>query len=193
MDPSLAPLASGTNTESRGWIDQRNDGETGLTYLHARYFDPKLGLFLSPDPLDPTLPGVGLNRYSYGFGNPILGADRSGQRVARSGEEETCTPDDNCWYHDDQGTATFSPTMVVINPTGLFMNPPPMGAVRLPSGSTRWVGNGSQYGAFISLHERGHQTQVFPVDAPVPETGLTVSQATERNAANSLAVIDACY
>jgi RHS repeat-associated protein len=47
-------------------------------YLHARYFDPKLGIFLSPDPLNPTLPGVGKNRYSYGFGNPTNNTDRSG-------------------------------------------------------------------------------------------------------------------
>jgi RHS repeat-associated protein len=66
------------HTESRGWIDQRTDGETRLTYLHARYYDPELGLFLSPDPLHPTRPGVGLNRYSYVNGNPVNGTDRSG-------------------------------------------------------------------------------------------------------------------
>ncbi len=66
---------SGTHTESRGWIDQRNDPETGLTYLHARYFDPKLGIFLSPDPI-----GVegGMNEYGYALGNPVNGTDRSG-------------------------------------------------------------------------------------------------------------------
>jgi RHS repeat-associated protein len=69
---------SGSHTESRGWIDQRNDPETGLTYLHARYFDPQLGVFLSPDPLDPTVPGVGRNRYSYAFGDPVNGSDRGG-------------------------------------------------------------------------------------------------------------------
>ena len=65
----------GSHTESRGWIDQRNDPETGLTYLHARYFDPKLGTFLSPDPI-----GVagGMNQYGYGFGDPVNNADRSG-------------------------------------------------------------------------------------------------------------------
>jgi RHS repeat-associated protein len=66
---------AGSHVESRGWIDQRNDGETGLTYLHARYFDPKLGTFLSPDPI-----GVdgGMNAYWYGFGDPIDLADSSG-------------------------------------------------------------------------------------------------------------------
>jgi hypothetical protein len=44
-------------------------------YLHARYFDPQLGTFLSPDPI-----GVagGLNQYGYGFGNPIRFSDRAG-------------------------------------------------------------------------------------------------------------------
>jgi RHS repeat-associated protein len=65
----------GSHVESRGWIDQRNDPETGLTYLHARYYDSQLGLFLSPDPI-----GVqgGLNLYGYGLGNPISNADRTG-------------------------------------------------------------------------------------------------------------------
>jgi RHS repeat-associated protein len=66
---------SGSHTESRGWIDQRNDAETGLTYLHARYFDPQLGVFLSPDPI-----GVegGLSQYAYALGNPTAMTDRSG-------------------------------------------------------------------------------------------------------------------
>ena len=85
---------AGTHTESRGWIDQRNDGETGLTYLHARYFDPKLGTFLSPDPLNPARPGVGRNRYSYGFGNPVNGTDRSGLLL-----------DAGCWLW--QGTVAW--------------------------------------------------------------------------------------
>ncbi len=64
-----------SHVESRGWIDQRNDAETGLTYLHARYFDPKLGTFLSPDPIGPA---GGLNAYGYGFGNPVNLSDRGG-------------------------------------------------------------------------------------------------------------------
>jgi RHS repeat-associated protein len=49
-------------------------GYAGI-YLHARYFDPKLGTFLSPDPI-----GVegGTNLYAYVLGNPVNGTDRSG-------------------------------------------------------------------------------------------------------------------
>jgi RHS repeat-associated protein len=66
---------AGNHTESRGWIDQRNDPKTGLTYLHARYYDPQAGVFLSPDPI-----GVagGMNAYGYGFGDPVNLADRGG-------------------------------------------------------------------------------------------------------------------
>ena len=69
---------SGPHAESRGWIDQRNDPETALTYLHARYFDPQLGVFLSADPI-----GIdgGLNQYAYGFG-------RSGKRCGSDGTED---------------------------------------------------------------------------------------------------------
>jgi RHS repeat-associated protein len=64
---------TGSNTESRGWIDQRQDVETGLTYLHARYYDPTTGVFLSPDPAqaDP-------NSYGYSSGNPVNASDPTG-------------------------------------------------------------------------------------------------------------------
>jgi hypothetical protein len=37
--------------------------------------------FLSPDTLDPTLPGVGTNRYAYGENDPINRSDPSGHIV----------------------------------------------------------------------------------------------------------------
>jgi RHS repeat-associated protein len=64
---------STSHVESRGWIEQRNDAETGLTYLHARYYDPALGLFLSPDPI-----AAALNTYGYASGDPLNASDRSG-------------------------------------------------------------------------------------------------------------------
>jgi len=67
---------SGSPADSRRWIGQRNDPETGLTYLHARYFDPKLGTFLSPDPIGPA---GGLNAYSYAFGDPVNMKDPYGR------------------------------------------------------------------------------------------------------------------
>jgi RHS repeat-associated protein len=62
----------------------RDDPETGLTYLNARYYDPILARFISPDWFDPTQPGVGTNRYAYAANNPVAYKDPSGN-VAQIG------------------------------------------------------------------------------------------------------------
>ncbi len=74
-------LAVNTPRESRGWIGERDDPETGLTYLNARYYDPALGRFITPDWFDPTDRGVGTNRYAYGMNNPIMLKDPSGNII----------------------------------------------------------------------------------------------------------------
>jgi RHS repeat-associated protein len=70
-------LGGGGQT-SKGFIGERHDPETGLVYLHARYMDPLYGRFISPDDWDPTLPGVGTNRYAYAENDPINKADNNG-------------------------------------------------------------------------------------------------------------------
>ncbi|QEX16439.1 hypothetical protein FRZ44_17320 [Hypericibacter terrae] len=65
-------------TESKGFIGERHDDETGLLYLNARYYDPVLARFIQADPSDPSQPGVGPNRYTYAGGNPIGALDPSG-------------------------------------------------------------------------------------------------------------------
>ena len=71
----LAPLSP---AEPKGWIGERTDPETGLTYLHARYYDASLGRFLSPDWWDPSDPGVGTDRYGYSMGDPVNKSDPNG-------------------------------------------------------------------------------------------------------------------
>ena len=90
--------------ESRGYIDQRQDTETGLTYLHARYYDSALGVFISPDPLHPAEPGVGLNRYVYSFGDPINNSDRGGLYIGDGDTMMLCWPEDT-W---DSATNTLT-------------------------------------------------------------------------------------
>ncbi|MEO5326514.1 HYD1 signature containing ADP-ribosyltransferase family protein, partial [Mesorhizobium sp. CC13] len=53
----------------------------GLLYLNARYMDPILGRFISPDDWDPTQPGVGTNRYAYAQNDPVNKADPNGHSV----------------------------------------------------------------------------------------------------------------
>lgn len=81
--PSAPPPASFPLTDRRAVLadDPCEAGFSGADpkyagmYLHARYFDPQLGTFLSPDPI-----GVagGMNLYGYGFGDPVNRVDRTG-------------------------------------------------------------------------------------------------------------------
>jgi RHS repeat-associated protein len=57
-----AAASSGLHAESKGYIGERADAETGLIYLNARYYDPVVARFVSPDWWDPDKPGVGTNR-----------------------------------------------------------------------------------------------------------------------------------
>jgi RHS repeat-associated protein len=62
----------------KGFIGERPDPETGMQYLNARYYDPALGRFISPDDWDPTKAGVGTNRYAYAQNDPVNKSDPNG-------------------------------------------------------------------------------------------------------------------
>lgn len=72
----------GAPVEPKGFIGERDDPETGLLYLHARYYDPEIARFLSADTLDPILPGVGTNRYAYADNDPVNKSDPNGHSWA---------------------------------------------------------------------------------------------------------------
>jgi RHS repeat-associated protein len=67
--------------ETKGFIGQRLDADAGLLYLNARYYDPKLGMFLQPDWWEVTKTGVGTNRYGYSGGDPVNGSDPGGHKT----------------------------------------------------------------------------------------------------------------
>jgi RHS repeat-associated protein len=70
--------ATHVNQEQKGWIGQRYDADAGLQFLNARYYDPELGFFLQPDWFEVTAAGVGTNRYSYSFNDPVNFSDPGG-------------------------------------------------------------------------------------------------------------------
>ena len=63
----------------RRYTGQEQDPETGLYFYQARYYNPALGRFISPDSIVPY-PGdpQSLNRYSYVANNPVNRIDPSG-------------------------------------------------------------------------------------------------------------------
>ena len=62
------------------------DVETGWYYLNARYYDPKVGRFLSPDTILGANGGLqGYNLFAYSNNNPVMFADPSGRSIILTG------------------------------------------------------------------------------------------------------------
>jgi len=80
-DPDTTPLLATAIPEEHSFIGERFDSSTGLLFLNARYYDPLLGRFLQPDWWEVRRPGVGTNRFSYSFNDPVNLSDRNGNIV----------------------------------------------------------------------------------------------------------------
>ena len=71
---------AGAATNSRWYTGHPQDGDTGLVYAGARYYDPTIGRFLGVDPagVQEGKPGS-FNRYAYGNNNPYRYVDPDGK------------------------------------------------------------------------------------------------------------------
>ncbi|MFT2016417.1 polymorphic toxin-type HINT domain-containing protein [Streptomyces sp. 796.1] len=63
---------------TKGFIGGTKDTTTGLTHLGAREYDPKLGRFISVDPVMDLTDSQQMHGYSYGNNNPLVYSDPSG-------------------------------------------------------------------------------------------------------------------
>jgi RHS repeat-associated protein len=97
-----------TPSEPKGFIGERTDPETGLTYLHARYYDAALGRFLSPDWWDVTDPAVGTNRYAYALNDPVNKSDPNGHAVQQT---SLCSMISDC---SGVGLTTVTPRLELV-------------------------------------------------------------------------------
>ena len=65
---------------SPGYTGHLEERETGLVYAGARWYDPRIGRFLSPDPVGFSVSNpVSFNRYAYANNNPLVYTDPDGR------------------------------------------------------------------------------------------------------------------
>jgi len=66
-----------------GYTGHRDDPETGLTYMGARYYSPTLGRFMGVDPAGVNESNLhSFNRYAYANNNPYKYVDPDGENAA---------------------------------------------------------------------------------------------------------------
>ncbi|GHT17495.1 hypothetical protein FACS189429_1700 [Bacteroidia bacterium] len=84
------------------------DEETGLYYYGARYYDPRVSLWLSADPLQEDYPNI--STYAYAFQNPIKFIDPTGKSGELTIDEENCTITitSNIIFYGDDGNTELS-------------------------------------------------------------------------------------
>ena len=85
--PFGQPVQPGTGTwpTSRGYLNKTVDADLGTIHLGAREYDPKLGRFLSVDPVLDTADPQQMNGYAYSNNSPVTSADPSGLYVPCDG------------------------------------------------------------------------------------------------------------
>jgi len=65
-----------------GYTGHVQDAATGLTYMQQRYYDPRIGRFVTVDPVSARPEGDNFNRYNYAFNNPYRFTDPDGREGA---------------------------------------------------------------------------------------------------------------
>ena len=99
---------------SRGFTRHEHLDRTGLIHMNGRMYDPRLGRFLSPDPIvgDPTS-SQSWNLYSYVGNNPLSYVDPTG--LVRAGPR--CGPLKGCLHFDGGGGGGSTTRTVTVTTT----------------------------------------------------------------------------
>ncbi len=169
--PFGQPLTSNGSValQGKGWINERFDPETGLQYLNARYYDPLLARFLTPDSWDPDLPGVDINRYAYVGNDPVNGSDANGH--------SSFSDDDGGWAAHGGGGGEYNGGL------GSAHSSADHGGVG--SGVGSGTGGGSDSGSSPST-AGGLQVRYVSYDYMWSELVTGIGQGMLQNAVNSL-------
>ncbi|WP_448721985.1 RHS repeat-associated core domain-containing protein [Acanthopleuribacter pedis] len=82
-EPYGTPTVSSVKTKGAHGFTGHDEDNTGLVYMKARYYEPRMGCFLQPDEardFNPFLPNS-YNLYSYTYQNPANAYDPDGNAV----------------------------------------------------------------------------------------------------------------
>jgi RHS repeat-associated protein len=150
---ALASLGTGvthpSSSISEGFTAQSQDLELNLINMKGRIYDPKIGRFLTADPLiQSSMRSESLNRYTYAWNNPLKWTDPTGFQDDSSGGTDDDSTGQNLGGGGDDGgpvailTGSYSPnsetdpslepSMVTASDNGIYQSVSDNGASGKP-------------------------------------------------------------
>jgi RHS repeat-associated protein len=149
-------------------------------YMHARYYSPTVGRFLSPDPLDglQSFP-QSWNRYAYARNNPLKYIDPTGKYVfeACSGNDEQCHADQAAFEQARQNDLG-SRDAAVHNAAAAYGDPGQENGVTVAFG-TPAQGSAGETRAFGQGHDNGTVTLSASVLIQTGLRGVALDASTQ--------------
>jgi RHS repeat-associated protein len=117
-EPYGAPLTT-PREGAPSYTGHQYDTSTGMLYAQQRYYDPQLGVFMSPDPMAvDTTSAFNFNRYAYANNSPYKFTDPDGRKnrpfdskvdspynLQPGTEDPTCNCHSRAW-HNSKGDPT---------------------------------------------------------------------------------------
>lgn len=134
FEPYGHQLQPATLADGPGYTGHVSDAATGLSYMQQRYYDPKIGRFLSVDPVTANSVGGNFNRYWYANNNPYRFTDPDGRQsrdfesISKQAETylKTPPPSDKDWLGPAIGVALTGMLAAPVAAEGgmyMFANP----------------------------------------------------------------------
>jgi RHS repeat-associated protein len=197
-------ITASTNPVRLGFTGHEQDDELGMINMRGRMFDPRLGRFLTPDPVVrlPARHGNSLNRYGYVLNNPTRLWDPNGLEPCRADASRDCSTEDTTLPSDSNpGTAInrLYPTNVgfscaehnngewrctVYFPTGQDTSDP--SSIMTPvSGGSSAGGGGSDTGSAGGTGSGGSGATVPPPTRKLPQDCTPCQMAPGGNSSGS--------
>jgi RHS repeat-associated protein len=129
-EPVLPDFVGTGNKKVRlGFTGHEHDEELGLINMKGRVFDPRLGMFLSPDPMvEDVLDPQTFNRFAYTRSNPMNLVDPNGLR-SRGWTNRSLGYSK---YPSIRGPWNAGQGFVGVSSGGSYTSPPPTGTVNPP-------------------------------------------------------------
>jgi RHS repeat-associated protein len=171
--PPVPDTGSSPNGVTRGFTGHEMDFELGLINMQGRMYDPRLGRFLSADPVvQAPFDGRAYNRYAYVFNNPMKFTDPLGFEAGAANAQ--CPPGFKMFDGECRNAEELEETRKALEAAGYGLDCSGDECVLIGAAEEVRIGQEADYGD-LDLHDDSIDEEPVATtgggDAPQPPAG----------------------